>query len=274
VIKSWVNGRVGDRISVLDRGLLYGQTVFETISVFDQQPLLLNAHLDRLKKGCKVLAIPLDQATLVEEIESVCDQTNKGVLRITISMGEGGRGYQNPEIAVANRIMSLHDFPHHPIENWQSGIELGLSEVRLADQPALAGIKHGNRLEQILARTNWSTKWQEAVLLNQHGQLIEATQSNVFLRSGSALKTPDLNLCGVNGVMRDFVIDNAEKIATEVQIVPLSMTDIETADEVFVTNSIIGLWPVKTFLQSHYSDFTVSQKLLDLMQDHGAIPTL
>lgn len=281
----WVNGQLGGTISVHDRGLLYGQSVFETISVVKGSCALRELHLKRLMRGCQALNIPYDAESLEHEIQQACDalfdkpaekHKTAAVLRIMITMGEGkksSRGYTNPLNAEATRVVSLHDFPFYPHNYWSEGITLGLSKVRLASQPQLAGIKHSNRLEQVLARSQWQTDWHEAVLLDQSKHVIEATQSNIFLMSEGRLKTPDLSQSGVAGVMREFVLDQADKMAVPTEIVRLSLTDLENADEIFVTNSVIGLWPVNIFQNKRFQDFSISQKLLTTMRDHGAIPT-
>lgn len=270
-----INGITADHISALDRGLLYGQNVFETIAVSDGKPLLVDLHIMRLRAGCQALSIPYDvslEKLILDELSALCEQQQRAVVRLCLSMGEGGRGYRNPAQAKPNRILSLHDFPKHPIEHWQEGIELGLVSLTLASQPVLAGIKHGNRLEQIIARSQWQDDWQEALLCDQSGSVIEATQSNVFIARDGAITTPRLDQCGVAGVMREWVLENASKVGVECAIMPLSVADIEAADEVFVSNSLIGLWPVKGFRKNHYSNRHIADKLLNLMKKNEVIP--
>jgi len=267
-----INGDQGDRNSVLDRGLLYGQSVFETIAIVDGTACLVDAHIRRLTRGCEVLGIPLDVDVLIDEIDSLVKGQKKNVLRVTLSMGAGGRGYLNPHNPKPQRILSLHEYPVHPVTNWQQGIELGIAEIRLAQQPALAGIKHGNRLEQVIARSQWQNNWQEALLLDNAENVIEATQSNVFIVSGAELLTPTLDLAGVEGVAREYVISNAHKLGLSIKTMPLSVDHIEAADEVFITNSIIGLWPVKKFKNRMYNTHQTSHKLLNLMIKNEVIP--
>lgn len=252
---------------------MYGQSVFETIVVANRKAHLLDAHLKRLQQGCDVLSIELDIANLNDEVETAIDGVNgKAILRVSVTMGQGGRGYQNPDNPQPNRILSVSPYPDYPDTNWSLGINLGVARIRLAQQPALAGLKHGNRLEQVIARSQWQDEWQEALLLDYQNQVIEGNQSNVFILINGRLKTPDLSQAGVAGVMRDFVLSNAEQLGTQLEIVPLSIADIEGADAVFMTNSVIGLWPVKAFQNKRYNDFKFSQTLLKVMQDHGAIP--
>ncbi|MBX2850095.1 MAG: aminodeoxychorismate lyase [Acidiferrobacterales bacterium] len=272
---SWVNGVAEGQISIFDRGLMYGQSLFETMVCEQQGVLLFEAHLDRLQRGCNTLGIDLNITLLKDEISAAAEHvSNTAVLRASVTMGEGGRGYKNPDQPKPNRIVSLHEYPDYPTAYYHDGIELGVADMRLAAQPYLAGLKHGNRLEQLIARAQWQVDWQEALLLDMQDNLIEATQSNVFIVVDGELLTPDLSQSGVAGVMRNFILQNSKEIGVDCRIVPLSIADIESADEVIVCNSVIGLWPVKQFQQTAFGDFQISQKLLILMQDHGAIPNI
>lgn len=261
-------------VSPRNRGLLYGQNVFETIAVADGVALLLDEHIARLTAAAASLHIPLNVGAIRGEIERLSDSKKRAVIRAMVSMGEGGRGYQNPNSPESVRIVSLHDYPDHPKNYWQQGIHLGLAEIRLGLQPALAGIKHGNRLEQIIAREQWQEEWQEALVLDQNDQVIEATQANIFALKNKQLSTPPLDQAGVAGIMRDYVLAAANKVGVDSQIVSLSVSDIEAADALFVTNSVIGLWPVKQFKKRQYTDFDCAHNLLNLMIQDGAIPTL
>jgi len=267
-----VNGINSTQISVDDRGLLYGQSVFETIAVLNGQACLLDLHIKRLRLGCEVLGIPVDVDLLIKEIEHLISNSHKLVLRVTITMAAGGRGYLNPENPESTRVLSLHEYPTHPTTHWEEGVKLGTAAIRLAHQPALAGIKHGNRLEQVIARSEWRDTWHEALLLDQLGNVIEATQSNVFAIKDNQLLTPSLEAAGVAGVMREFVITNAYKLGLSVKTMSLSVDDIEAADEVFLTNSVIGLWPVNRFNTRLYNSQETSSKLLKLMIKNEVIP--
>ena len=255
-----------------DRGFLYGQNVFETIAVIDGKACLLDLHIERLERGCRTLGIPLNTDLLLSEILGFITHCSKSVLRVTLTMGVGGRGYLNPEQPESVRVLTLHEYPVQPPAHWEFGIELGIAKIRLASQPELAGIKHGNRLEQVIGRSQWQDSWHEALLLDQAGNVIEATQSNVFIVKEGQFLTPPLENAGVAGVMRSFIIANAYKLGLNAEIMSLSIDDIEAADEVFLSNSIIGLWPVNKFNTRLYNSFEVSHKLLNLMIKNEVIP--
>lgn len=260
---------------------MYGHSVFETVAVNAGKLLLWDQHLARLLLGAQTLNIPFhnELATLlmadVAQLLASHEQANGlNVIRIQLTMGQGGRGYANPESPTPTRIVSLHDYPIQHLQRAKTGVNIGVSDVRLAQQPLLAGIKHGNRLEQVLARSRWHPDWDEALLLDQDQNVIEGTQSNLFVVEQGVLKTPDLSLCGVAGVMRGYVLGLAQTIGVEVQTVRLSLSQVESADEVFLTNSLIGIWPVKRCGKILYNTSEVSSKLLKKIQKNEVIPNI
>ena len=274
-----VNGEASSQTSALDRGLLYGQSVFETIAVANSKPCLLGLHLARLSLACNTLDIPIDLEAIKSDLEQVLVRikgdsslNNRAVIRLTLTMGEGGRGYLNPSEPDCTRIVSVHHYPDHPTGNWLDGIKLGVASIRLSHQPALAGIKHGNRLEQIIARSQWQSDWNEALLLDHNDNVIEATQSNVFIVKGNSLYTPCLELAGVAGVMREYIISKQHNLGLKFESVSLSLKELKEADEVFLSNSVIGVWPVKQLGDHSYSCFKTSRTLLKLMIENEVIP--
>lgn len=271
-----VNGRFEEQVSAFDRGLLYGQSVFETIAVVQGQTRLREQHLNRLELGMDRLNIPLNINIINDDIDVISNKINpleNAVLRITVTMGRGGRGYQNPAQITALRILSLHEYPTHPEPHYIDGINLGLSDVQLAAQPLLAGIKHGNRLEQILARQSWQPDWQEALLQDGLGNIIEGTSCNVVLLKEDHALTPKLDQCGVDGVMKNYVLELLKDAGFSTQAVRLSVQDIEEADEVILTNSIIGVWPVKCFQNRSFNCSKTAQKLIRLLRQNEIIPS-
>lgn len=270
--KTLVNGKASDSISVYDRGFLYGHGLFETIAVQNKRPLLLDAHLQRLAADANKLGISAPIEQIKQDIETLSVSTELGVIRVTLTCGEGSRGYVTPDNAQSNRIVSLFDWPSHIGGYHDSGIHLGITEYKLAQQPLLAGIKHLNRLEQVLIRQQWQNGWQEAIVCDEQGNAIEATQSNLFIVSADGiLLTPDVNKCGINGVMRNTVIQYAAKIGIELVEKTIPLTEIHNAQEIFVTNSIIGVWPVRYFENKNYTNRPISQTLLEELIKNDAI---
>lgn len=272
-----VNGREENQVSVNDRGLMYGQCVFETIAVHAGRPCLLDLHLARLVKGARVLGIRFtlaDLEVIKAEVAMLAEPFKKGIVRINLTMGEGGRGYQNPDVIGPTRVISQHEYPNYPIKHWVEGIHLGLVDIRLSHQPFLAGIKHGNRLEQIIARSQWRDDWCEALVLDGDDNVIEATQSNIFLVNNGHLITPLLTNAGVAGVMRECIIELAKQQGLSIEIKEVSIDDVEQADEVFLSNSVIGIWPVKKFKSKLYIGFKVTNKLLKNIINNEFIPNI
>jgi 4-amino-4-deoxychorismate lyase len=241
-----VNGTPKDTIRVASRAVQYGDGVFETIRITDRRPEHLARHLARLRAGCERLALPaIDWRALRDETLALAQCESRAVLKIILARGPGGRGYRIPEQQTCDRILSLHELPEWPASISVEGIRTRLCRLRLADQPALAGIKHLNRLEQVLARAEWNEPAiMEGLLMDRGNRLVEGVMSNVFLVRRGKLVTPDLSACGVAGVMRSVIIDQARRQAVECNIKPVSLEELKLADEVFVCNSLIGIWPV------------------------------
>ena len=272
--RSWINGDEQETIAVMDRGLQYGDGLFETLAAFEGNCPWFPDHYQRLAAGCERLAIPLpDEQVLLREVEQAAKGQRKAVVKILLTSGRGGRGYRRPVVLQPCRIVMRHDWPEYPDAYWQDGVALKLCQTRLGSNPALAGIKHLNRLEQVLARNEWQdTEYTEGLMCDLQGNVIEGTMSNVFVIRGNTLYTPNLATCGVEGVMRSWVLDNAHKFDIEVGEAELSVEDIKTADEVMLTNSLIGLWPVRSFESSNYQPGPMYQALLKyLVKDYPLV---
>ncbi|ABI56767.1 aminodeoxychorismate lyase [Alkalilimnicola ehrlichii MLHE-1] len=246
---TWVNGVPCDRIAVNDRGLAYGDGLFETIAVVAGRPRLWEAHLDRLRAGCARLQLPEPPAEpLWREARALCRQqpTGHGLLKLLYTRGSGGRGYAPPAEPEGTRILTLHPWPDWPETHWRNGIELFLCQTRLARQPLLAGLKHLNRLEQVLARSEWSDeRWAEGLVRDGEGWLIEGTASNLFGVAGETLITPPLDDCGVAGVMRRNIMLLSDELQIPYEVTPVDPNALRGMDEVFVSNSLAGIWPVR-----------------------------
>lgn len=243
-----INGQPEDRIAVGDRGLQYGDGLFETIAYRNQTLEWLDAHLQRLKRGCQRLNLPLQDADLTQikaDLNQVtADLTDNAVIKVIITRGVGGRGYQYAENVEITRIVSSHPFPIYS-ESHQSGVTVRLCEQRLAINPQLAGIKHLNRLEQVLARNEWRDPTiAEGLMLNTAGELVEGTMSNILLVQKGQLVTPDLSECGIHGTMRQNLFDAALSLSIGVKECKLGLDDLLHADEILLCNSVIGIWPV------------------------------
>lgn len=238
-----VNGLREDRVSAFDRGFTLGDGVFETIAVCDGRPRLWNEHMERLESGCGRLHLPLpDRDLLANEIEQCRDGDPDGTVRLTVTRGPGARGYAMPARAQPTRAVAW--FPGRP-DFPRTALRLRWCETRLAENPALAGLKHLNRLEQVLARAEWEDdRIDEGIMRATGGDVIECTSCNLFVVAGDRLVTPDLSACGVAGVVRRRVLELARSLGLAATIGRVAVDEVADADELFVTNASRGIAPV------------------------------
>ncbi len=265
-----VNGAACDHLTVFDRGLQYGDGVFETICVQDSKPRLWPDHMARLLSGCQRLQISAPDCELLwREAATLCVDQPKGVLKIVITRGAGSRGYRVITPLTPNRILSTHPAPTYAAANWREGVRVRICAQRLGHNPQLAGLKHLNRLEQVLARQEWQDEdIAEGILRDQDGNVIGGVMSNVFLVLGDKIVTPALDRCGVAGVMRNKVLQMLRENAYTTEIRPVPQDEFLTADEVFVTNSLIGIWPVKSVDNQGSYRLYVSKTLQSLLDQY------
>lgn len=244
-----INGQPEDRIDARDRGLQYGDGLFETIAFRNQQLELLDQHLARLLSGTERLKLslsPSDIDLIKTELKRVTGNlVSDAVIKVMVTRGMGGRGYQYAEHLPVTRIISSHPLPAYPPAH-QTGVTIRICEQRLAVNPQLAGIKHLNRLEQVLARNEWrDSQIAEGLMLDTAGHVVEGTMSNILLFRQGELLTPALNNCGIQGVMRGVLLQKARQLGWSVNETQLTLDDVLQADEWLLCNSIIGIWPVQ-----------------------------
>lgn len=258
-----LNGERRHCIDASDRGFHYGDGLFETFEVLDGKPLFFERHYQRLQRGCQTLLIPCpDFDVLRAEAWALAGDSQHAVLKLIVTRGSGGRGYRQPQPISPTRLFSLHPHPAYP-EAWQTqGINLRLCHKRLALNPDLARIKHLNRLEQVLARAEWSDDdIQEGLMLDAEGFVVEGTMSNVFIVKQGEILTPFLDRCGIAGIVRGLLFDAAESLALTLRETRLTLDDVHDADELFLSNAVIGLWPVKRFEQRRFNVGPVTRSL-------------
>lgn len=246
-----VDGTISDNIPISDRGLNYGDGVWETIAVRDNQPKMLTQHLARLQRGIDALNIKgYSVERLNNDIISLLEASdeNNFILKIIVTRGSGGRGYATLACDKPRYILSTHALPSYPETYEQEGIALALCVTRLSMNPQLAGFKHLNRLEQVLARSELTENFVEGIVLDIQGNVIEGTMSNLFIiRDDHSIVTPDLTYCGIQGIAREHVLKTLKVLGIRVDIAIVSITDLECARALFLTNSVMRLWPVQQF---------------------------
>lgn len=262
-----INGSARGRIDWRDRGLNYGDGVFETMRVLEGRIRLERYHLERLAEGLKRLQIAAPpKAALDREMRRCARTINSGILKLLVTRGSGSRGYRPSGLERTRRILIATPAPRaieagHPTR-------LRVCAYILADQPQLAGIKSLNRLDSVLARCEWrDARIFDGLMRDSKDNLVCGTMSNLFMRRGARLLTPKLERCGVKGVMRRWVMQEAARIHLEVIERAVTWSDLRAADEVFVSNAVVGLKSV-SFIEwrargrrMRYSNFDAAGRL-------------
>lgn len=258
-----VNGKQGDLISIRDRGLLYGDGVFRTLRASQGQALHWPLHYQKLQHDCAVLGIPCPEAALLSaELNNLLQLHPDGVVKLIVTRGQGTRGYAPPRRVEPTHIWDVTPLPDYPTDWMIRGIKARLCQFRLGHQPYLAGIKHLNRLENVLAAAeSHDADVAEGLLMDAAGNVIEGIRSNLFLVSRGTLITPELSSCGVAGVQRDRVMAWAAQHDMPLQVRDVVLDEVSHADELFVVNSIIGVWPIRELEQRQWGDFSITAKI-------------
>ena len=269
-----INGEAKETISVFDRGLQYGDGLFETMAVQDANVYLWELHWDRLTRGCEQLSIELpDKETIENEITSLCEieTSNKFVIKLIVTRGEGPRGYRFSASQNSTRILSSHPWPDYPEKHQINGVSVRYCDTTLSENAKLAGIKHLNRLEQVLARSEWDTdEFQEGLMLTSAGNVVDGIISNIFAVKDDMIFTPDLSLCGVSGVMRKTIVKIAKELGFQVYEKSFSKVELEQADELFLTNSLFGIWPIREIAKTRFTSVgKVTEQLQQEMNKLG-----
>lgn len=264
---SLINGVTDLGISVLDRGFAYGDGVFRTIKVLAGVPLNWDRHYAKLLEDCGRLKLDCPAAALWrEDIAKLFADAANGVAKLMVTRGIAERGYAVGQAAVT-RVTLRSDLPQYPASHAEQGIRAHLCQTRLAHQPLLAGIKHLNRLENVLARMEWQdAAICEGVMLDQQGLVIEGVMSNILLRSGKILSTPALEQCGVAGVTRQQLLSLAPNLGLQTRIAAISLDELMQADEVLMCNSLYGVWQVVDFNGRCWVSQDLAAKLRQLLQ--------
>jgi 4-amino-4-deoxychorismate lyase len=246
-VKVWINGRSREDLHALDRGLQYGDGVFETMRVQRRRIRLLDLHLDRLYRSCRRLRIGIPERTYVQrELQRIAALRPEGVLKLMISRGSGPRGYRPTGRERATRIAILQPLPLSARPQAAKSVRLRLCTTCLSTNPSLAGLKTLNRLDAVLARAEWSDPlvW-EGLMRDVDGNYVCGTMSNLFLRRGRSLMTPLLDRCGVAGVMRRWILDTAPRLGLRVTERRIRWADLKSAEEIFMSNAVVGLRSVR-----------------------------
>ncbi len=250
-------------IAIDDRALHYGDGVFETMRVQGGQVRFLQSHLQRMLLSCQRLGLaPPEQTQLLADIRRIIGDHDDAVLKLIVSCTAGGRGYRSAEDAGINTMLILYP----AVLQDRQPISLRWCATRLGRNAQLAGMKHLNRLEQVLAqREAQAQPSDEGLMLDTEGELVSAMAGNVFLMREGVLCTPDLRFCGVRGVMREQVLNAAQSIGLRTEQAPLWPGDITNASEMFITNAVRGIRPVGGIDEQRWQRHPVALRLSEAL---------
>lgn len=264
-----INGLPGSAIHANDRGLVYGDGVFRTLLIRQGKPIHWQQHYNKLVHDCHAIGIVCPSFQLLTlELQQLAESQPEAIAKIVITRGPATRGYAPLAKPLISRILSASTLPEYPDSYATEGIQVHICKLRLGHQPRLAGIKHLNRLENVLAAAEWDDpKIAEGIILDEDENIIEGTRSNLFLVRDGKLYTPDLSKCGVAGLQRDRVIEYAKQQRMVCKVTELEMDDLLAADEIFVVNSVIGLWPVRDIHRFSSKHFPVSLQIQDWLKN-------
>ncbi|MFN3593754.1 MAG: aminodeoxychorismate lyase [Thiobacillaceae bacterium] len=265
-----VDGVRHDAVPARDRGLLYGDGVFRTLRVHQGRPRWWSAHMRKLAEDAARLAIPAPlPASWAREVAALLSQAPaECVLKLILTRGTGLRGYRPASQPEPRRILQISAWPEHIETVAARGAVVHVCDLRLAEQPRLAGIKHLNRLENVLAAREWRDgEADEGLLLDHRGRVVCGVSSNVFLVRQGRLLTPRLTSCGVAGVARQQVLALAAQLKLPAAEVDIGLEELKQADEVFLTNSLIRLWPVCRLGDRQWGEVRLATELRRLLDD-------
>ncbi|WP_020408411.1 aminodeoxychorismate lyase [Hahella ganghwensis] len=275
-----VNGTLTDGCQVADRGLQYGDGVFETILVQKLTPVLWKEHLTRLEKGCCALGIPylVDREVLLSRVlalidlwcESHSSSDNRYVIKIIVTRGSGGRGYRPPGKVNPTEIVAVYPAPSFSSELYLHGVAVRTLKTPVSQNLLLAGHKHLNRLDQVIASAELEEDEFEGIMCLPDGQLIEGTRSNILVRIKGRWITPELSLAGVNGVVRQYLLAKSEKLGLKVEEGRLGQAELAGIQAMALMNSVFGIIPVNRFNETELDVYSVLQEVQDKI--HKEIP--
>ena len=266
----WVDGSPGQALPLPDRGLDFGDGLFETLLLLAGKPLYLEFHMQRLEQGLRVLGFPDCLAGIKDQIHAVLnsgDFPGEMAMRVTVTRGGGPRGYLPPQATVPRVIIVTSARTGQSTLEVPSPARLAVAKIRWGCQPRLAGIKHLNRLEQVLAaREREAAAVDEVVMLNQAGGVVSVSAGNLFVVNGDELLTPQLAECGVLGTRRRLIIERlAPGLGLQVRELELTLAQMESAEEVFYCNALVGVRPVGSFGAARWQSHKVCAALHTLL---------
>lgn len=271
-VHSLINGIAADYININDRAIHYGDGIFETILSSNNNLYFWQQHYHRLKKSAQALKLACpDEQLLLADITKLLEK-NKGpadtayAIKIILTRGSGERGYRYTKKTHENRLVMLSaidkDYSSILSAKLLSG-DLCFCQQQVSINESLAGLKHLNRLENVIARNEWAGEYIDGLMLNANQHVIEGTMSNLFAVKDRQLFTPDLAQSGIDGIMRDVIIELAKKRDISFSVTSLCRDELLTMDELFISNSLIGMKSAAKLAGASYEKNTISNLIFD-----------
>ena len=267
-MKIWLNGKVVDeknaKVSIFDRGFLYGDGVFETMRSHNRMVFKLDEHLDRLYASFRVIdiKIPYSKQFLKQQIYRLLkvNKLDDAYIRVTVTRGQGTIGLAEIKCKDPTVVIIVIKFKPYPAKMYRDGITVKIVDIRQNEKSPLSGIKSISFLNNILARLashrgarttgarhRGEAKkggFDDAIMLNSRKEVSEATVSNIFLIKGRVLMTPSLKSGILPGITRRAILDAAPDIGLRPKQKAITLRELYGADEIFLTNSLMGVMPV------------------------------
>jgi 4-amino-4-deoxychorismate lyase len=264
-----VDGEPGETISIHDRGFTYADGLFETVAIRNGVPRFFDYHLERLAEGCRRLGIPWP-ASVADEVRDLAAGCRFGTAKIIVTRGPGERGYAPAENPRATRVTGVMDAKPPTRECYQRGVAVRFCDTAIGAHPSLAGMKTLDRLEQVMARSEWQdVRIREGLMCSESGKVICGTMTNLFFVVDGKLCTPDLSRCGVRGVMRRAVMEGARRCKLVCSERQVDADDLYRAQEIFLTNSLIGIWPVRQLADTRFEIGPITRRLMGVLVEAG-----
>lgn len=250
-MSGWLNGQPVSALPLADRAIHYGDGHFTTLAIRQGRLLLWPQHRLRLQLAGERLGIGFeDWSGLEQQLQQRAQAMPNSLLKIMLTRGETPRGYYAPS-SQPNLLVQQQAWPE-PDPSRDQVIRVRLCQWRLSDNPQLAGLKHLNRLDQVMARREWQREFDEGLVRDQAGRVVEAISANLFVLSQGHWLTPPVDRAGVDGIMRQYLLDALPRWGYRVREQELWPEQLQQADELLLTNSLIGIWPVAVFEQQRF----------------------
>jgi len=262
-----INGDAKNSLSPFDRGLAFGDGVFRTFLVKDGNPINWKIQYQKLSQDLKAIDIKSpSKKTLLTEIQKLFPAKGIFISKIIVTRGESMTGYDFNEGIKPTRILLKIDFNINKSEIFKKGVRLTTSNIETS-KSSHPGLKNLNRLENVLARKSISRNFFDAIMVDSNGNICDCARSSLFIRFGSRLYTASNTSFGIHGVTKKIICKNEKKLNLTIDHSPLTLNQLEKADEVIVSNSIFGALQVVRFKNTKWEKGNLANSITNLLNE-------